>query len=423
MVSKAMKLRPITAAACIVTILLLFPGLALPAQPSYVGSKKCKRCHGKIYKQWESSWHHKTLDKPSKKTVLGDFQAAPTAETGLEAIKSRRGGEYTVTTVGPNLKPETFVVKYVLGGKRVQQYLTQLPDGSFRTLPVVWKVSESQWKDYHGIKTHQATDRNFWSSPQQIWNRECAGCHATGLQVNYDKDTNSYKSEWVEEGIGCEACHGPGSNHIRIGGHETIVPIKRLGSFRRRIDVCGQCHSQGVSRKSMISYPFPVGFLPGESLFDYFETIDPKTRRNTPYFWGSAHERDFHQEYMGYRRSTHFRKRVAECTTCHDPHGSKYPSNLHRPADDNTLCYGCHKGIEEALEAHTNHPESSPGSVCTNCHMSCTVRTDFYHDVHSHTLWVPSSYDVARYKTPSACKNCHPDSTAEWMSEKMAAWR
>ncbi|NIN83458.1 MAG: hypothetical protein GTO45_01705, partial [Candidatus Aminicenantes bacterium] len=44
---------------------------------------------------------------------------------------------------------------------------------------------------------------------------KCGGCHVTGLKVNYDKDMDSFDSTWVDLGIGCEACHGPGSNHVK----------------------------------------------------------------------------------------------------------------------------------------------------------------------------------------------------------------
>ena len=48
------------------------------------------------------------------------------------------------------------------------------------------------------------------SEPNRKWIENCAGCHTT--------DINVQTSTWSEKGVGCEACHGPGQDHVRESG-------------------------------------------------------------------------------------------------------------------------------------------------------------------------------------------------------------
>ena len=58
--------------------------------------------------------------------------------------------------------------------------------------------------------------------------------------MNYDIDTKSV-TEW---NVGCERCHGPGSEHVKLKTRETIVNPARL-DYVHANDTCIQCHSQG----------------------------------------------------------------------------------------------------------------------------------------------------------------------------------
>ena len=78
--------------------------------------------------------------------------------------------------------------------------------------------------------------------------RQCLRCHATGGGVDPDLR---------EEGVGCEACHGPGSeyneygSHVdtvnRQGGYETaqkkgMYPVLGIKSIKKREKMCLHCH-------------------------------------------------------------------------------------------------------------------------------------------------------------------------------------
>jgi hypothetical protein len=48
---------------------------------------------------------------------------------------------------------------------------------------------------------------------EKSFEMSCAGCHNTGLELK--KVDKGYESKYVELNIGCEKCHGPGSEHIK----------------------------------------------------------------------------------------------------------------------------------------------------------------------------------------------------------------
>ena len=49
----------------------------------------------------------------------------------------------------------------------------------------------------------------------------CAECHTTDFKKGYDPAADTYRSSWSELDVGCQACHGPGADHLawaRKGG-------------------------------------------------------------------------------------------------------------------------------------------------------------------------------------------------------------
>ena len=72
--------------------------------------------------------------------------------------------------------------------------------------------------------------------------------------------------------MGCEKCHGPGSLHVAHPTSQNIVNPKKLDYVRGKT-TCIQCHSQGRPLTNPIGgkyYDWPVGFVPGERLVDYW---------------------------------------------------------------------------------------------------------------------------------------------------------
>jgi len=133
----------------------------------------------------------------------------------------------------------------------------------------------------------------------------CLVCHTTG----YDPATATYK----ENGVTCEACHGP----ALLDHPKTPMPVDRSP------DLCGRCHS------------------------------------DTRFGW------------QDWKVSTHY-QRGMDCATCHDPHSASlkkvtasFEGDL--PTDEvSQLCINCHK--EYSMDfSYTSHHQK--GISCVDCHV------------------------------------------------------
>jgi hypothetical protein len=69
-------------------------------------------------------------------------------------------------------------------------------------------------------------------------NPDCIKCHTTG----YNPKDNSY----VDKNTTCEACHGPGSLHMKAKKADKKKTIKRIP------DGCVRCHNPHVDIKAMV---------------------------------------------------------------------------------------------------------------------------------------------------------------------------
>ena len=63
-------------------------------------------------------------------------------------------------------------------------------------------------------------DELHWTGPSQNWNSMCAECHSTRLEKNYDPLNKTFATHWSEINVSCEACHGPGSDHVGWANHK-----------------------------------------------------------------------------------------------------------------------------------------------------------------------------------------------------------
>jgi predicted CXXCH cytochrome family protein len=247
----------------------------------------------------------------------------------------------------------------------------------------------------------------------------CDGCHS----VNYDIQTKR-PTEW---NVGCERCHGPGSEHVRDPRPSNIVNPARL-DYVQANDTCLQCHSQGKPLRNPIQgqyYDWPVGFHQGLNLRDFWELEEHKLGdTNFMHFAdGTAHKNrmqgnDFVQSVMYTRGVT--------CFSCHDVHGTGNTAELVRPVQE--LCTTCHgpnspNGPHAAsIEAHTHHARGSRGSECVACHMPQIEQTIADVNVRSHTFKFITPSMTDEYKIPNPCTNCHTDETTAWARDTLKTW-
>ena len=159
------------------------------------------------------------MQPPTEDTVAGDFSNARFTYAGVTSTFSRRDGRFVVRTDGPDGHLADYDVKYTFGVAPLQQYLIELPGGRLQALSIAWdsrpraEGGQRWFHLYPGQRvTHQ--DELHWTRPSQNWNYMCAECHSTGVRKNYDPATRTFATSYAEVNVACEACHGPGSDHV-----------------------------------------------------------------------------------------------------------------------------------------------------------------------------------------------------------------
>jgi predicted CXXCH cytochrome family protein len=372
------------------------PG-ANTAAHQFVGSAACESCHRDIYNRWKTTLMANVVRDPKQhpEAILGDFSRPHPLVT---------------------FKKED--VAFTYGTKWKQRYFTKIGDDFF-VFPAQWDVQNKTWRAY---SPRPGTD--WWTEfyPDDQMQRPagplCDGCHS----VNYDVKTRTV-TEW---NVGCERCHGAGSQHVRDKENSSIVNPAKLDPVRAD-DVCIQCHSQGKPRTNPIEgryYDWAVGYQPGGRLADVWQLEEHHLGTATFTHWpeGTAHKN--RMQGNDYVQSQMYVKGV-QCFACHDVHGTEHEADLRLPG--NAVCTQCHNpvlqpGPRGALEFHTQHAASSEGSKCVACHMPAVEQTIANVNVRSHTFKFVSPTMSEQYGVPNPCTSCHKDRSNEWANDALRSW-
>ena len=418
----------------------------------YLGSQSCARCHDVEHTQWKNSLHIKMTRPVAEAAIVGDFRDGTRfADHDRSYTFGMKDGKPFVSVSFGGRPAETFVVDYTLGAKRYQGYLSMLPEGRIYVLPVFWHIASKRWVDWKEITP--IPDNAY--EIRQIWNRNCFNCHGTNIVQGYDLDDKHYKSTWTELGIGCEACHGPGRQHVALMEEwennpaakpkydnssknrqlsETLRIFSTRSSEPRRIyDTCAYCHGN----KNNVF----IGFKGGDNYADYAmpflisEPLPPFDSQGE--FWPDGRPNRFNRP-QALTMSGCFKAGAITCTNCHVAHGSRNEHslkvNIYQGSNGDALCTQCHATTKPqapslkpsaftgpGLEAHTFHKADSAGSRCINCHMS-DVNWRLLIRRRDHTFQPPVPENTAQFGIPNACTTCHDDKSPEWAAAQMDAW-
>ncbi|NOX56745.1 MAG: hypothetical protein GXP27_20345, partial [Planctomycetes bacterium] len=208
----------------------------------------------------------------------------------------------------------------------------------------------------------------------------CGRCHTTGYDPNGNQGgLEGIVGTWAQPGVRCEACHGPGSDHVQSFG-ATPPPGGKD---------CDDCHY----RDEQFRIPWKGGF-----------------------------ERH-HQQAEDLSHSPH---RNLQCTQCHNPHRS----TVYDDGGMIAACGDCHPGNA------ANNFYVIPGMEaveCDHCHMakmakSAVAVNQYRGDIHSHlfrimtqpiaaadntyqvdgtTFWNVDANGDGRITVDYACLSCH----------------
>ena len=327
---------------------------------AYLGSESCARCHDVEHTQWKNSLHIKMTKPIAEAKVAGDFREGTrfADHDRSYTFGTNDGKPYVSVSFGGRVT-ETFSVDYTLGAKRYQGYLATLPEGRIYVLPVFWHIASKRWVDWKEITPIPDGAHDI----RQIWNVNCFNCHATNIVQGYDVAAKKYKSTWTEMGIGCEACHGPGREHVALmeawekepaskPAYDNSSKNRQLSDTlkifsvksaepRRIYDTCAYCHG---NKRNVF-----VGFKGGDRYADYampYLICDP-IPENDPQgeFWPDGRPNRFNRP-QALTLSGCFKAGAIACTSCHVAHGSRndfsLKVNIHQGRNGDALCTQCH---------------------------------------------------------------------------------
>ncbi|MGE8188274.1 tetratricopeptide repeat protein [Pseudomonas sp. NPDC086278] len=394
------------------------------APATMVDEQQCQGCHSEQVKDWKGSHHQLAMQQATAETMLGDFNNVTFKAENETTRFSRKDDGFWVNTPGLDGKNADFKVAYTFGIAPLQQYLIEVGDGRLQALGVAWDTEKGRW--FHLYPGQGVNFKNplHWSKPSQNANFMCVECHTTGYKRNFDAQKNTFDSHWNSLGVGCQACHGPASNHLEWTAkkvdliHAGFAVDLKDKNATVEIETCARCHSRRA--------PLDDGYTVGKRLMDDY--LPSTLTRELYALDGKIKDEVF--EHGSFAQSKMFDKGV-RCSNCHNPHSTELK------APGNGVCLQCHntagktsvagvdgKGLQaknyDSIE-HTRHTMGQPGSQCVDCHMpgKFYMGNDFRHD---HSFSIPNPERAKKLGTPDACLTCHQGKAGDKVTEQFKLW-
>jgi hypothetical protein len=326
---------------------------------TYVGAEKCKTCHPDKYEDWKKSGHPYKLMTPEEAKMIRPEIPLPEGYTWDDILYVLGGWGWKSRYIGK----DGFIITRTKDGQPLEKNQYNWETGT--------------WSAYHS-----GEDKKY----------DCTKCHNTGS--TYDENHMNLPGivgNWTFRGVQCEACHGPGSEHIARGGGKGVAII-----VNESAEFCGLCHVRGTSDKP----PASGGFI------------------------------RHHEQYQELKNSGGMAN--LKCVTCHDPH-----KPVHKGATNDVEGYGiikqcedCHADVAEEFEGSEMQ---EAGVRCIDCHMpkaakSAVAISKYVGDVRVHLFRINTDpnaefifkaddgkeYASGYLTLDYACLQCHEDKDKAW---------
>jgi predicted CXXCH cytochrome family protein len=435
----------------------------------YVKAETCQACHPAQYASWHRSFHRTMTQFATPEAVRGNFSNVTLRLPGETFHLTREGDEYYVEMVDPDwryvqmLKWVAFNrgagsrppmeenppraksrVGMLTGSHHMQAYWLPSAYGNMQfSLPFTYLFAEQRWVPRNDVFLLKPGSAHL----QQVWNNNCLNCHATAGQPRQDPKTHVNDTRVAELGISCEACHGPGEEHVRANSallrryaqhrgpnpDPTIVNPSRL-DHRKSSDTCGQCHAIRHRPKqddwNLHGLPFrPGGDLEGcapRVIYDGTGLDIPGNEKKRDLmegcYWPDGQTRVSGRDFSALADSGCFQRGQISCLSCHSMHQYADTDDQLKPGmQGNQACVQCHQDYAGRLEQHTHHQTGSTGSLCYNCHMPHTTY-GLLKGIRSHTINSPTVASDVNAGRPNACNLCHLDRSLSWTAGKLHEW-
>jgi hypothetical protein len=323
----------------------------MPAE--FIGSEACAECHQDIYDVFVRSGHPWKLNKVEN----GEPPDFPFSEV------PRPPDGYTWDDIsyvigGYNWKAR-FIDQngYIITGDENATTQYNLPNDEIDL--------GNDWVAYHA-----GEEKPY----------DCGTCHTTGYVAEGNQDgLPGLIGTWALDGVQCEECHGPGSNHASY-------PLSFQPVMDRDSEACGDCHVRGGSEQVNASN----GFI------------------------------QHHEQYEELFQSKHI---TLDCVVCHDPHTGVVQLRQDGVQTTRTQCENCH--FDQASNI-VNETHEAIKIDCIDCHMPRVTKSAvgdperFTGDLRTHLMAIDpqqigqfsedGTVALSQLSLDFSCRGCHnPD--------------
>jgi hypothetical protein len=333
-----------------------WPTKGTPARDQYVGSETCGRCHDDKFETQKNTPMARAV-KPATAAAFTNMPHTMHFRAGSYDYllsHSATGANYS-TTNGQQSASEA--VSWVFGDRQFGDTFLYQQNG------IYFESRVSYYRQLNGLdlttgRTQFAPSRIETALGRRMSPDEpplCFGCHSTASSTD-----GVFHPERLIPGVSCEACHGPGAQHVAQMSLEhdartstLIFNPARLGS-NDSVDFCGACHrtSADVSLNT-ISGLFQLRF--------------PAYGLEQSRCWRNSDAR-------------------LTCTACHDPHKPR----VQEAAFYDKVCVSCHSpataGAKE--QAHAIAMCKVSNHDCVSCHMRKYTIPSMHTDFTDHKIGI-----------------------------------
>ena len=302
---------------------------------AYVGSGVCARCHADLVSVQKTTSMAKTATRAAESDLL--IQHPLTYKLGPYVYQAARSGGAATYSVADGTNSFSTPLQWAFGIRMGQSFLFERNGGIFMA-PLTYYPEAGIW-DFTVDQPHSVPDSLEKAAGRHLLDsqvRGCFNCHNTASTTN-----NQFDPERSTPGLTCEACHGPGSDHVsavKAGlaeqGTTMILNPRHFGPVES-IDFCGACHRTW--------WDVTLSGSTGITSLRF-----PPYRLENSRCWGKGDPR-------------------LTCVACHDPHR---PLEREAAAYD-PRCLSCHVN-SPGTKATADHPGVAcpvARKECVSCHM------------------------------------------------------
>ena len=366
---------------------------SLSDSTKYVGMHTCKQCHMGIYETFIETGMGKSFDVGSRLKSSAKFDAHVVVHDRFKNLNYHpfwSNDSLYLSEFRMNGKDTVYKriekISYIVGsGQHTNSHLINVNGYLFQS-PATYYTQNGTWDLPPGF------ENGFNSRFSRKIQLECMSCHNAfpGLVKGSEN-----KYDFIPDGIDCERCHGPGSEHVRqkqiqilvdtaVSIDYSIVNPSKL-PVKLQMDICQRCHIQGN-----------VVLNEGKSFFDFRPGMQLDEVMNVfmPVFKGDddSHIMASHVERLKMSRcfiSTTEKveqqttaaelkpfKNAMTCVTCHNPHVSVMVTGKEV---FNNACKNCHSGNPKSNCTESELIRASVQNNCVQCHMPKNNTIDIPH--------------------------------------------